>query len=151
VPATRSYERLRPPAREPATALQGAVDVPVVYYSTKSGNTRRFARRLGFSLHEITAENTLQIDTPYILIVPTYNGRVPTPVTRFLERPEHRLGLRGVVAGGSSNFGRDFGAAGRIISREHDVPLLHVFELTGLPEDTTKLQHTATALWNTLQ
>jgi protein involved in ribonucleotide reduction len=151
VPATRSYERLRPAGyRADLTAPTGAVDVPVVYYSTKSGNTRRFARRLGFSTHEITSENRLQIDGPYILVIPTYNGRVPTPVLRFLERAQHRTGLQGVAVGGSSNFGSDFGAAGRIISQEYGVPLLHVFELTGLPEDITTLQHTALTLWNNL-
>lgn len=111
----------------------------VAFYSTKSGNTRRFVDQL--TLHRlpiaIGAQNaaTSVADEPYVLITPTYNGRVPKPVVDFLNVERNRQHLLGVIGGGNTNFGPEFARAARTISAKCSVPLLHVFELTGLPED----------------
>lgn len=107
----------------------------VAYYSTPSGNTRRFVERLGVAAHAINANDTTVMEEPFVLVCPTYNGRVPAPVVQFLNQPANRGLLRGVVGAGSRNFGADFARAARTVSHRCAVPVLHVFELTGLPED----------------
>jgi protein involved in ribonucleotide reduction len=106
----------------------------VVFYSL-SGNTRRFAERLGFPLERIAPGGSLVMDQPYVLLTPTYSGKVPKPVLDFLQRPENRNWIRGVVTSGNTNFGADYARAGRTISEICGVPHVHSFELTGLPED----------------
>lgn len=114
----------------------------VVYYSTKSGNTRRFVERLGCELLAIPSarQTALAVSRPYILIVPTYgdgNPRtcVPGPVIRFLNHAPNRHWLQGVVAGGNTNFGSAFGLAGDVIAHKCNIPLLHKFELMGTAAD----------------
>lgn len=127
---------------------KAAEDVHVVFYSAKSRNTARFVEKLGFDFEEITTESSLEMEKPFILVIPTYNGRVPSPVIRFLNNPINRVWLRGVAVSGNTNFGSEFGAAGRTISSKCQVPLLHTFELTGMPEDILTLQLKAISLWN---
>lgn len=116
----------------------------IAYYSTASGNTHRFVNRLGLPAVRIPTD--YGIAEPFILVTPTYNGRVPEPVQRFLET-NHTLML-GVVCGGNTNFGTDFGAAGRAIAAKYGVPLLHTFELMGFPEDVEKVKLEVERVWN---
>ena len=83
---------------------------------------------------------------PYVLITPTYNGAVPKPVITFLNNHENRRLLRGVISAGNTNFGADFGAAGRIISTKCHVPHLHAFELTGTREDLDRVRDLVTSV-----
>ncbi len=106
----------------------------VVFFSV-SGNTKRFAERLGFDCQRIAIGQELIATQPYVLLTPTYSGKVPKPVADFLERPENREWIRGVVTSGNTNFGADYAKAGRTIAQIAQVPLLYSFELTGLPED----------------
>lgn len=108
----------------------------VVVYSL-SGNTRRFADRLG--LTTVRLVDGLVATAPYVLLTPTYGGRLPAPVDRFLDHPGNRDWLRGVVSGGNRNFGADYGAAGRAVHARTGAPHLASFELTGLPEDVERI------------
>lgn len=119
----------------------------IVFFSSVTENTLRFVAKLGdvaedpvrIPLHA-TAE-PLKITEPFVLITPTYGGGgrrgadVPKQVIRFLNDPDNRASLRGVIASGNTNFGADFCKAGRIVSDKCQVPLLYRFELLGTPED----------------
>ncbi|MCK0769519.1 class Ib ribonucleoside-diphosphate reductase assembly flavoprotein NrdI [Chromohalobacter canadensis] len=119
----------------------------VVYFSTQSGNTRRFVEKLDVSAQAIPRSRNdapLRVERPYILILPTYGDgdprtAVPGPVIRFLNDPHNRALIEGVVAGGNTNFGAAFGLAGRVVAHKCQVPLLHRFELMGTPEDVAKV------------
>jgi protein involved in ribonucleotide reduction len=115
----------------------------IAYYSTASGNTHRFVKRLGLPTVRIPTD--YGIAEPFILVTPTYNGRVPEPVEKFLER-NHALML-GVACSGNTNFGTDYGAAGRIIAAKYGVPHVHTFELMGFPEDVEKMKLEVERLW----
>ena len=121
----------------------------VAYFSTASGNTRRFVERLGVAAHAICAKSATVMTAPFVLVCPTYNGRVPGPVVRFLNHPDNRRWLRGVIGAGSRNFGADFARAARSISQRCAVPVLHVFELSGLPEDIRTVRAALETQWNT--
>lgn len=120
----------------------------VVYFSAPSGNTRRFVERLGLPAARVEDPDRKGIgEGPFVLITPTYGGRVPAPVIRFLNRLDNRRRLIGVIGSGSTNFGADFGRAGKVVASKCGVPLLLTFELSGLPEDIETTRRELEHLW----
>ncbi|SFM86165.1 protein involved in ribonucleotide reduction [Izhakiella capsodis] len=126
---------------------------PLVYFSSQSGNTRRFIERLGLPAERIPlAGEALQVDHPFILIVPSYGGgtvkgAVPKQVVQFLNQDHNRGLLRGVIAAGNRNFGTAFGLAGDIISRKCQVPWLYRFELIGSETDLVNIHRGVKKFW----
>ena len=132
----------------------------VVYFSSTTENTHRFVQKLGLPAARIPLRRTeepLVVDRPYVLICPTYGGGVsltqatsensrpvPPQVIRFLNNEHNRSLLRGVIAGGNSNFGPDFGLAGDIISGKTKVPYLYRFELMGTEYDVDHVRASLT-------
>ncbi|SMX26420.1 Putative NrdI-like protein [Pelagimonas phthalicica] len=119
----------------------------LVYFSSKSGNTHRFIQRLGLPALRLSAEmDQLPFpQSPYVLICPTYadgegRGAVPKQVIRFLNDPERREGILGVIGAGNRNFGATYGLAGRIIAQKCNVPLLYTFELAGTDTDIARVR-----------
>lgn len=121
----------------------------VVFFSNVSNNTARFVDRLGWPSKRIPIRNTepaLQVDTPYILILPTYAGgrdvsaAVPKQVIRFLNDKSNRALIRGVVASGNTNFGSTYCLGGDVVARKCGVPVLHRFELLGSDDDVSAVQ-----------
>ncbi|MGL6234416.1 MAG: class Ib ribonucleoside-diphosphate reductase assembly flavoprotein NrdI [Segniliparus sp.] len=120
----------------------------VFYFSSVSENTHRFVQKLGLSATRIPVrgdERAVKAVEPYLLITPTYGGGHPVPgkaggyvpkqVIKFLNDPENRALLRGVIAAGNTNFGSEYGYAGAVVSRKCQVPFLYRFELMGTEED----------------
>jgi protein involved in ribonucleotide reduction len=134
-------------------------DPLIIYFSSQSQNTHRFVEKLGVRARQIPlsgAAAPLSINEEYILICPTFagddgRGAVPKQVIKFLNIPEHREHLRGVIASGSRNFGKFFGYSGNVISKKCGVPLLYKFELMGTPEDVAKVKHGIAAFWRKLK
>lgn len=120
----------------------------VIYFSSVTNMTHRFVTKLDASVHRIPLrrnEPALKATQPYLLITPTYGngtptGAVPKQVIRFLNDPENRALLQGVVAGGNRNFGVGYAAAGRVVSHKCDVPWWGSFELMGMPDDVDRVQ-----------
>ena len=119
----------------------------LVYFSSVSENTHRFVRKLNAqSVHAgriplRRADAPLKATEPFILVTPTYGGGsreggdVPKQVIRFLNDPDNRALLRGVVGAGNTNFGSEFAKAADIVSQKTGVPVIHRFELLGTPYD----------------
>lgn len=127
----------------------------LVYFSSVSGNTRRFVEKLGRPAHRIplyAKDEPLVVDEPYVLILPTYGGgpetrAVPKQVIRFLNDERNRKHIRGVIAAGNTNFGEAYGIAGDIVARKLHVPHLYRFELFGTPDDVTAVQEGLEQFW----
>ncbi|QCI99270.1 class Ib ribonucleoside-diphosphate reductase assembly flavoprotein NrdI [Agrobacterium larrymoorei] len=126
----------------------------IVYFSSRSENTHRFVARLGMSARRIplSSSESLQVETPYVLILPTYSGEggkgaVPKQVIRFLNDAENRANIRGVIAAGNSNFGASYGIAGDVISQKCQVPYLYRFELLGTEDDVANVKHGLERFW----
>lgn len=119
------------------------VAMRVVYFSSVSGNTARFVRKLDRPASRIplhASDEPLRIDEPFVLITPTYGGgdgkgAVPKQVIRFLNDEDNRRHLRGVISAGNTNFGTGYGIAGDIIAAKCGIPHLYRFELFGTPDD----------------
>ncbi len=119
----------------------------LIYFSSVSANTHRFVVKLGDAVSEAVriplhaSAEPIKATEPYVLVVPTYGGAsrkgadVPKQVIRFLNDPDNRELLRGVIASGNTNFGSDFCRAGEIIAEKTGVTLLYRFELLGTTED----------------
>lgn len=127
----------------------------IVYFSSLSGNTRRFVEKLGIRHIRIPLspkDPMIHVNEPYVLVVPTYagddgGGAVPKQVIRFLNDEQNRSHMMGVIAGGNTNFGKYYGYAGNVISQKCNVPMLYKFELTGTQADVTKVQEGMKKLW----
>jgi ribonucleoside-diphosphate reductase protein NrdI len=92
---------------------------------------------------------------PFVLVVPTYGGTggegsVPKQVIRFLNNPQNRKLLRGVIGAGNTNFGDNYCMAADIIAAKCQVPHLYRFELMGTPEDVTRVNQGLDTFWTRL-
>lgn len=129
----------------------------IVYFSSTSGNTARFVTRLGLPGQRIPMRANEEMPVPpapFVLICPTFadgDGRhaVPKPVIRFLNNPDNRALLRGVIAGGNRNFGATYALAGRVISEKCNVPFLYRFELAGTDTDIARVRAGLADFWGT--
>lgn len=121
------------------------MSLDIVYFSNYSGNTKRFVEKLTNNARRIPIDYTADADTvgvcvPYILVVPTYGGgseksAIPRQVRAFLNVPENRELLRGVIGTGNTNFGEHYCKAAEMISAKTGVPIVARVEILGTPED----------------
>ena len=126
----------------------------IVYISSSSENTHRFVQRLGLPAVRIplNERERIQVDEPYILIVPSYGGggtagAVPRQAIRFLNDPHNRQFIRGVIAAGNRNFGDAYGRAGDVVAQKCSVPYLYRFELMGTPHDVANVRKGVSEFW----
>lgn len=120
----------------------------VVYFSSTSEMTTRFVNKLGVDSRRIPLRKTdlpLEVDEDYVLIVPSYgagarSNAVPKQVITFLNNPENRTHLVGVIGSGNTNYGAKYCLGARVVAQKCNVPLLYTYELIGLPEDVTAVQ-----------
>lgn len=118
----------------------------VVYYSSETENTKNFVERLGIQAVRLPKKGEMpRMDKPYVLIMPTYadgegRGTLPKAAIRFLNMPENRSLLRGVVASGNRNFGIYYACAGDVIAYKCRVPCLYRYELRGMPQDVENVR-----------
>lgn len=126
------------------------MSLDIVYFSNYSGNTKRFVEKLTNTARRIPIDYTadtsdvLVIDNPFVLVVPTYGGgseksAIPRQVRAFLNIPENRELLRGVIGTGNTNFGEHYCKAADLISAKTGVPVLARVEIFGTPEDIDKI------------
>ena len=117
----------------------------LVYYSSFSGNVRRFADRLPAHFEVYSIDEHPKAAGPFILLTYTFGfGIVPEPVEKWLK--ENGDLIRGVAASGNRNWGGFYGRAGDIIAAQYHVPLLLKFELSGTQSDTEELIRKAALL-----
>lgn len=121
----------------------------IVYFSNYSGNTKRFVEKLGIDAIRIPINwdpaSPVYVTDKYVLMVPTYGGgsedsAIPRQVRKFLNIPNNRALLRGVVGFGNTNFGEHFCKAAEIISQKTGVPVIAKVEIFGTEDDVNKVK-----------
>ncbi|MEO8283775.1 MAG: class Ib ribonucleoside-diphosphate reductase assembly flavoprotein NrdI [Pseudarthrobacter sp.] len=130
----------------------------LIYFSSTSENTSRFVTKLGIDAARIplqAKDAPLLATQPYVLVVPTYGGTggegsVPKQVIRFLNNPQNRQLVRGVIGAGNTNFGDNYCMAADIIAAKCQVPRLYRFELMGTPEDVARVTNGLDTFWTRL-
>ena len=130
------------------------MSIDVIYFSNHTGNTQRFVDKFRevasgeftrIPIHSDSGSDTISVGSDYILFVPTYGGgseksAIPRQVRHFLNVPENRDKLRGVVGFGNTNFGDHFCKAAELISAKTGVPIIDRIEIFGAPGDVERLQ-----------
>ena len=131
----------------------------LVYFSSVSENTHRFVEKLGLPATRIPLHGRIEVDEPYVLVLPTYGGGhangpdpdrggyVPKQVIAFLNNEHNRSLIRGVIAAGNTNFGEAYCIAGDIIAAKCRVPYLYGFELMGTSEDVIRVREGLGRFW----
>lgn len=116
----------------------------IYYFSSKTGNTKRFVEKLkDFENFRIENNNNVLIaKNKFVLFVATYaNGEgknaLPKHVINFIKN--NKDNLLGVVSSGNKNFGPMYAIAGDIVSRNCNVPLLYKYELFGTETDVANV------------
>lgn len=134
-------------------------EADVIYFSSVSGFTARFVGKLESHTGKDAAriplygsEPALKATRAFVLILPTYGGgngegAVPKQVIKFLNDPDNRALLRGVIAGGNTNFGEAYGLAGDIVAAKCQVPVLYRFELFGTQDDVEAVAEGLELFW----
>ena len=143
-----------------AAPMPADESVRIVYFSNVSEYTKKFVDRIGFPAVRIPVRKTESmpvVSDPYVLIVPTYGGSleitggsgaaVPRQVVAFLNDAHNRSLCRGVIAGGNTNFGTDYGRSGDVISKKLGIPYLYRFELLGTQEDVIRVREGLEEFW----
>ena len=114
----------------------------MIVYMSLVGNTRKFVNKINEPSVELTIDNSLDLvmTKPYILIVPTYSEETSDIVRDFLENETNRRLCKGIFGAGNRNFAQLFCYTAKDLSKEFDLPLLHLFEFQGSPVDVEKLE-----------
>ena len=128
------------------------MSIDIVYFSNYSGNTKRFVEKLNVGNNTITRipinwnpDAPTTVTSRYVLCVPTYGGgseksAIPRQVKQFLNIPENRSLLAGIIGFGNTNFGEHFCKAAEMISGKTGVPIIARVEIFGTSEDVQKVQ-----------
>jgi len=137
------------------------MSINIVYFSNYSGNTKRFVEKLTNGTNNATripidpgtGRSRLVVNNDYVLFVPTYGGgsersAIPRQVRGFLNVPENRDRLRGVVGFGNTNFGEHFCKAADLISIKTGVPVIAKVEIFGTIDDVIKVRERLKLLYD---
>jgi protein involved in ribonucleotide reduction len=125
------------------------MSIDILYFSNYSENTKRFVEKLDISATRIpikwNKDQPILATKDYVLCVPTYGGgnersAIPKQVREFLNIPENRERLRGVIGFGNTNFGEHFCIAADMISQKTGVPVIAKVEIFGTDDDVNKVK-----------
>ena len=127
----------------------------LVYFSSVSENTHRFVEKLGLPAVRIPVKGEIEVDQPYVLILPTYGkgrpggtmGYVPKQVIKFLNNAHNRSLIRAVIGAGNTQFGPEYCYAADIVSGKCAVPYLYKFEMMGTAEDVEAVRAVLADFW----
>jgi protein involved in ribonucleotide reduction len=132
----------------------------IVYFSSASGNTKRFAEKFSSLTHLVQIplkwdpDEPLLVKREYVLVLPTYGGgeyekAVPRQVVKFLNLQQNRDLIRGVIGTGNTNFGEHYCLAADVVVAKTGVPLLYRAEIFGTPDDIVEITERLEQLWKT--
>lgn len=98
-------------------------------------------QKLNMDMLELNpADPFIEINEPFIIVTPTYDGEVKELLNDFLETGKNASHFKGIAGGGNLNFGQLFIFTAKELAEAYDVPLLHQFEFQGTEEDVIKLK-----------
>lgn len=114
----------------------------MIVFMSLIGNTRKYVHKVEAKNLEITIENSLEaiVEEPFILVAPTYAEETTDILWDFLENEINRSFCKGIFGAGNRNFAELFCYTAKNLSKEFNLPLLHLFEFQGSPQDVDQLK-----------
>lgn len=112
----------------------------IAFFSV-TGQTRRFIYKIHKvlptieSMEIIPDDPYVEIEEPFVLIVPTYERATTDPVWQFMNWAGNSTFCRGVIGGGNRNFAGLFIYTAKDLSKDFDIPVVYGFEFNGTAED----------------
>lgn len=117
----------------------------IVFYS-QTRQTRKFVNKVTeYEKIELTVDNwEINVGEPFILVMPSYESNVfPVVIDTacdFLETGDNLANCIGLFGGGNRNFAELFCITAKELSKEYNIPVLHMFEFQGNQLDVEKLK-----------
>jgi ribonucleoside-diphosphate reductase protein NrdI len=110
----------------------------VVVYDSMTGQGKRFAEKLGYPVFDI--QNFVPQKHQHIFLISrTFGfGEIPVTTVKFIE--DFSSSIIGCAVSGNRNWGKNFGMAGKKIEQQYAIPLIQVFEMTGLPNEVNHVK-----------
>jgi protein involved in ribonucleotide reduction len=112
----------------------------IIFFSL-TGNVRRFVSKLGLPSTELSNTNPfLEVQEPFVLIVPSYDKGVTDILWDFMETADNQSFCKGVVGSGNLNFDSLYVFTAKDLARDFGVPILGAFEYFGTNRDITHIK-----------
>ena len=109
----------------------------LIAYDSRTGNVRRFVSKLETNILQIEEQTIL--NEPFVLITYTTGfGEIPYKTKKFLENNHENM--IGIASSGNKNWGDNFCKSAIKISNMYNVPIVHMFELSGTNIDVQKFK-----------
>lgn len=113
----------------------------LLVYMSVTGNVRNFVERTGFDSIELDTSNPfIEVNEPYVVVVPSYVGHITDDVIDFVEYKDNIDYLVGFAASGNLNFDDLYCINGKELSEEFNKPLIFTFEYSGTDKDIEKFK-----------
>ncbi|MDR1568148.1 MAG: class Ib ribonucleoside-diphosphate reductase assembly flavoprotein NrdI [Streptococcaceae bacterium] len=105
-----------------------------VFFSL-TGQTKRFANKLGITSIDISSNPFLTIDEDFVLLAPTYDKSMTEVANQFLEHEHNLQFCRGIIGIGNKNFADLFIYTAKDLAFDYDLELLYGLEFSGTSAD----------------
>lgn len=113
----------------------------LLVYMSFTGNVRNFVERTGFSSIELNPANPfIEINEPFLVVVPSYVGYINDDVIDFIDYKQNRNNLIGFVGSGNRNFNEMFCINAKELANKYQKPVIFKFEYNGTEQDIEKFK-----------
>lgn len=124
-------------------------------YFSVTGQTRRFVSKTNLPNVEISPDDDIEMNEPFLLITPSYAEESPTvsksidvmdPVFDFMAYNDNYKHCLGIIGTGNRNFAGIYIFTAKELSAKYQIPLLYDFEFNGTPADVAAVEKLTTQL-----
>ena len=105
----------------------------LIVYDSLTGMGKSFAEKIGYPTCDIHNFKDNTEESIFLITRSIKFGSIPEPTADFL--CSHANRVIGCAVTGDKIWGSGYGEAGRKIANEYEIPLVHIFERQGFPED----------------
>lgn len=104
----------------------------IVVYDSFTGKSKEFAKSLGFPYVDI--KDYKEDENSIYLLTRSFKIGETSPISdNFLKKYKDKV--IGMSVSANRNWGIHYGAGGRKLSEEYNIPLISIYEASGLPDD----------------
>lgn len=109
----------------------------MIVFASRTGNVRYMVKQKLSCINSVELKEDMVVNQPYFLFTYTDKlGDIPEEVVNFLKNKDNYVYLKGVIASGNLNFGKEYfcKSADKIVEK-HDIPIIRKIDLRGFDTD----------------